>query len=191
MSWLYENPLGIAIAGLIISALIAYAGLHQGETKPLFAAVGLLILTGLLSGLSVWVETDKEQIQRTIYEVAAALRNNDHSLAISYIHPNSAEGIKQATSELPRYTFHDAKVTSLRKVEVNLYTRPPTALSEMLVAVEISSQRPDMFGGKADVRRLVKIYWMRKADRWLIRDYEHSDFMDAFTNSPAPRLKGF
>jgi hypothetical protein len=61
----------------------------------------------------------------------------------------------------------------------------------MLVAVEISSQRLDMFVGKADVRRLVKVFWMKKEDRWLIRDYEHSDFMDAFTNSPSPQLKGF
>lgn len=190
MGWLYENPLGIAIVGLIASALIAYAGLHVGETKPLFAAGGVLILTGLLSGLSIWVETDKEQIQRTIYEIATALRNNDHSSVFSYIHPNSMEGLQQAKAELPRYTFHDARVTSLRKVEVNLLTRPPTAASEMLVAIEISSQRPDMFGGQSDVRRLVKVYWMKKDDLWLVRDYEHSDFMDAFTNSQVPQLKG-
>jgi hypothetical protein len=182
VDFLFENEIAIGVVGLALSVLVGFVGLRVGQLKAVYAAVGLGLLTAILCGLSVWIETDREQIRRTMNEIANALRENDHPKVISFFHPNATMGLQQVQGELPQYEFLDARVTRVRQIAINNTTQPPTAVSEFLAAIEVKLKNPSLYNGPRDARRFLKVYWMKKDDRWLVRDYEHFEPMRAFTD---------
>ena len=83
----------------------------------------------------------------------------------------------QWKQELPNYQFEEARVTTVKEISVNLETTPPTAIAEFNVAVSISNN-----GARIPVRRFVKVYFMKKDGKWMVRDYEHFDAAAGFSN---------
>jgi hypothetical protein len=174
MNTIFESPIGIGLFGIAIVGLLVLVAIKLGEWKAIYAAGVVLALTVGLVIAAIAIETDQEKITRSIYELAAALRANDHEQALSFMHPNAVPAIQRAKQDLSSVDFQEAKVTSIRSVVVNEGTRPPTATIEFIGYIRASSDR--YTGGvPAGAPRLFKLYWMQQKDRWLIRDYEHSD----------------
>jgi predicted PurR-regulated permease PerM len=181
MSTLLENPIGIGIFGAIIIGLLVFAAAQLGNRRVFYAAGGVLGVTVILVLVSISIETDEEKLNRLIQELAVALRNNDHNEALSFIHPNAVPILQRAQQDLSSVEFKEAKVTSVRSTLVNSVTRPPTATIEFIGYIKASSDR--YTGGiVAGGPRLFKLYWVKHQDRWLIRDYEHSDVRAALMN---------
>lgn len=181
MDFLFENEIAIGLVGLALSALLIFVGLRLAESRIWLAGFAALALTVLLVLIAFWIETDRQQIRRTMNEIAVALRENDHQRVVSYFHPNATEGIQHVETELPQYTFRSARVTRVVDITINSSTQPPTAVSEFIGAVTVTMNRNNLFDGPANARRFIKVYWMKKDDSWLVRDYEHFDVMQAFT----------
>jgi hypothetical protein len=173
---LYEHPLIIGLAGGAATALAIFIWVQAGRKEGLIAGVVCLVLTVGLVLLSINIVTDRERITQLLDEVAAALEVNDHEKVYSYIHPNAVEGVQRARGELPRYVFSEARVTRVREIVVNRQTTPPTAIAEFTVVVNVGFQ-----GMQHKVPRLVRVYFMLRDDRWMVRDYEHT----------APNTSGF
>lgn len=168
--FLLESPFSVGLCGgLIVLALGVWWTQSGARVAAALAAAAALITTGLVI-VSLQIETEREQIRRTIAEVADALDNNNVPLAVSYIHAGAAAGLQRASQELPQYTFHEARVTRMHSIEVHPQLAPPAAIAEFNVAVEVEAG-----GQKIPVRRFVKVYFVKQGDRWLVRDYEHFD----------------
>jgi hypothetical protein len=182
MNFIFENEIVIGLMGLTFASLLIYAGLRLAESRVWISGIAAVAVTLFLVALSVWVETDNESLRRTMGEVATALRENDREKVFSYFHPNATEGIQHVRGELPLYKFKNARITRIVDISVNPTTQPATATSEFVAAVRVSHTNPNQYDGSYDVRRLVKVYWMKNEDSWLIRDYEHFDVMQAFTD---------
>jgi hypothetical protein len=181
MSALLENPIGIGLFGAIIVGLLVFAAAQLGNRRLFYGAGGVLALTVFLVIVSISIETDEEKLNRLILELAVALRNNDHKAAKSLIHPNAEATLQRASQDLSSVEFVEAKVTSVRSTLVNSVSKPPTATIEFIGYIKGSSSR--YTGGVvAGAPRLFKLYWMKHQDRWLIRDYEHSDVRGALMN---------
>lgn len=174
MNSLLENPVGIGAIGLAIVGLLALVAMKLGEWKALYAAGAVLAATVSLIVVSVVVLTDREKITGSLYDLASALRANDHEQALSFLHPNAAPAIQRAKQDLASVNFHEARISSIRSIIINESSSPPTATSEFVGFIKATSDH--YTGGfPASAPRLFKLYWMRQQDRWLIRDYEHSD----------------
>ena len=163
-----ENPWALGLVGLCLSGLLGWVGVLSGR-RSVWLATGLVILaTAALVVASLRIETDREQIRRTIGEVAQAVASNDLERVLTYLHPAAAPGLQRARSELPLYVFHEARVTRMRSIEVNRRVQPAAAIAEFNVAVEVQAA-----GQRIPIRRLVRAYFVLQGGRWLVRDYEH------------------
>lgn len=183
MNLILENAVLVGIVGGVITGLVAFSGYQLSQMRLLIAAAVCCVLTIALVALSIAIETDREQIRRTMHEIAQAVQENDHERLVSFFHPNASAGVQHARTEVPRYRFQQASVTSIRDMIVNSRTRPPTAITEFIAAFKVSSDNPQTYGAEVNARRFVKVYWMKQNDRWLVQDYEHAEFMQGFTNS--------
>ncbi len=177
---LYEHPLIIGLAGAAAAGLAIFMWVQTGRKEGLIAGLVCLVLTMGLVLISWNVVTDRERITSLLDEVAAALQVNDHEAVFSYIHPNAVVGVQRARGELPRYVFSEARVTRVRDISVNRQTTPPTAIAEFMVVVNVAFQ-----GMQQKLPRLVRVYFMERDGRWMVRDYEHaSPTASGFANEP-------
>lgn len=179
MSVILEHPVAILVVGLAVAGLFVFAASKSGDRRFLVSA-GLVAIAGLIVGIvATTIETEKEKLTKTIYQVAAAVRSNDHDRALTFMHPNASAATQRAKSEISRFKFEDARVTSIQDVSVNDHTKPPTATTEFIAKMTVEGDHT-YFGMKFNGARLLKVYWMKQGDRWLISDYEHSEVMSAF-----------
>lgn len=185
MNLILENAVLIGVLGGAITGLIAFAGYQLSQMRLLTGAAACGALTVALVALSVAIETDREQIRRTMQEIAETIQENDHEGLFSFFHPNASAGVQHAKSEVPGYKFLQASVSSIRDIIVNSQTRPPTAITEFIAAFKVSSDDPQAYGAEVNARRFVKVYWMKLDERWLVQDYEHAEFMQGFTKKAA------
>ncbi len=179
MSFFLENPVAVLLFGLGLAGLLIFAATKSGDRRYLIAA-GIVAAIGLVLGIvATNIETEQEKLTKTIYQVADAVRNNDHDRALTFMHPNASAAAQRAKTEISRFKFQDAKVTSIQEVVINDKTKPPSATAEFLARMTVEGDHT-YFGAKFNGVRLIKVYWMKQGDRWLISDYEHSEPMSAF-----------
>lgn len=170
-----ESPTVLGIGGLFAAGLAGFFWTQSGNKAAGWTAIILLLLTLGLVFLSIQVETDQEKITRMLNDVASALQRNDSEYVLSHIHPQATETVQRAKTELPRYKFSEARVTRIKAVTVDNSRKPETAVAEFNVVVKLSFE-----GFSGPVARFVKLYLAKQDDRWLVRDYEHSDPTEGF-----------
>ncbi|HEV7221105.1 MAG TPA: hypothetical protein VGN42_00290, partial [Pirellulales bacterium] len=94
MSWLFEDPTTLLVAGVLIEALLAVALINSRQTKLAWAMLGVMAL--MILGLSIerLVVTDYEQIETVLDATAASLAANDVEGVLAKIDPQAA-GMRQ------------------------------------------------------------------------------------------------
>lgn len=165
---LFENPLLIGFIGVVTSLMAGFIWLQTGYRSVMIGTVGLLAMTVGAVLLNVNVVTDREHIEQILYSIAAALGKNDYSTVYGIIHPTAEQTVIRAKAELPNYKFSEARVTGIKDIQVNRFTKPATAIAEFYVFVAVSTQ-----GNEFDVRRFIRVYFMQREGRWLVHNYEH------------------
>lgn len=183
LTLLLENPIWIGLTGVLFScmAIVLWTQLPDRKSQRI-AFVSALVLSGLtifLVVLNILVQTERERIEDTLHTVSAALEKNDLPTVYSYIHPNATEGLQRAKGELPQYHFNDARVTRIKDIQVNLDTKPNTAVAEFNVVVDVNVGQ-----NKGRAARFVRVYFMQRDGRWLVRDYEHFEPTAGFRSLP-------
>lgn len=170
IQFVLENPFVLGAGGLCAAGLAGFLWTQSGSKAAGWAAIALFLLTFLLVVVSVQVQTDQERISHMLHDVAAALQRNDHTYVLSHIHPQASETVQRAEKELPRYKFTEARVTRIKAITVDSTRKPETAVAEFNVIVALTVD-----GYQGQVPRFVKLYLAKQGDRWLVRDYEHSE----------------
>lgn len=181
MNTILENAIGVAVFGLLLAAAVGYAAVQLGQRNLLIAAAGIAALTMSLSVVSHLIQTPREQLIEAIEAVADAVRANDIDLALSFVHPSAKSIQQRARTEMSSYTFLEAKVTSIRSIDINQNSKPATATTEFIARIKVRGDQR-MYGMEGSTIRLLKVYWLRSGDRWLVNDYEHFDVRDALAN---------
>ncbi len=167
---LFENPITLGSVGLGFTGIAAFVWMQTGHKVAFYSVIALASVTLLLVLVNLQVTTDRERIRRILDDVAAALRNNDHEKIFSYVHPNAVEGLRKVQWEVRRFDFEEARVTGIKEIAVNFATTPPTAIAEFFARVKASGNSM-----QGTVVRFVRVYFMQRDGRWLVRDYEHFD----------------
>lgn len=180
MNTLMENTAAISILGATLVGLMVLVAGRLGDRRYLIAGAVIGTLTLVLAFITFVVKTDREKLASTMHQIAEALRQNDHETVLSYMHPDAAPAIRRVKDELNRFKFEEAKITSIQSIVVT-ETRPRSATTEFIGRVRVVADNSN-FGMRGTGIRRLKVYWMLQGDRWMVKDYEHSDAQEAFTN---------
>ncbi|MDG2223910.1 MAG: hypothetical protein P8L85_21195 [Rubripirellula sp.] len=181
-SLLAERPLLTSVMLAAMAFGLLYGWLQTGK-KPVGVAglVFLLLIPLAWVTASRW-ETDREQIESRLYEIAAAVEANDYETAVAIIADPTTRA--EAKAELQRWTFQLARVNQIRSIELIDGTFPPEADVDMVAKVEISGS-----SGGQDYRvpRRLILKFQKNGDQWQVIDYQHLPIVggpDRFSNKP-------
>ncbi|WP_404309087.1 hypothetical protein [Neorhodopirellula lusitana] len=188
---LAESPLIVSLMLGVLAIGLLYGWLQTGK-KPL-AAAGLLVALCVPAAWAIsenWV-TDRERIEMVIHQLAIAVESNDHDTALAIIADEATQ--RQAAAELPQWIFSEAKVGSIRSIDITNDMDPAQADVDMTVKVQFSSKR----GGMQNIRvpRRLLLTFEKRGDNdsiyggWVVIRYRHLPIVgnaDGYTTTPIP-----
>jgi hypothetical protein len=170
MTWLAENSLAIWMIGAIALTFAVIVFLQRRTSGALIGIAGVIGVTALLLLLSWLIETPREAVERSLYQLATTVEANDVKGALSFIAPSAAPQMRRDVNELmPLVKIERARITSTPEIEVESGPNPKTAAvvcQAMIVAV---NKQDGLKGGAYD---RLHMKWIRQGDRWLIESYQ-------------------
>lgn len=166
---LAEQPGVLAIMLAAMGIALLFAWMQTGKTAAAIIGIVCLALIPVAFVVASKLETDREQIERIIYETADAIERNDFDGVYELI--GDGEARRMAQQELPNFEFTMARVNKLRSIDLLEGSFPPEADAELSVKVDVSSKR----GGVRNVRvvRKLLLRFEKRGDDWVVTDYKH------------------
>lgn len=171
MNWLAENSLPIWLGGAILLtlALVIYS-----QVRTFGALVGICVvvaLTGLLLIAERMIETPREAVERTLYELADRVEANDVAGALSYISPSANRMRSDVETLMPKVRIEQANIVGTPRIDVDLSATPREATVIARGFVHATVKQSGMKGG--DMAELT-IQFVEQGDRWQVSDYSSS-----------------
>jgi hypothetical protein len=169
MNWLAENALPIWACGAVALTMALIVYFQTRTTGALVGTVAVLGITGLLL-LSEWaMETPREAVERTLYELADTVEANDIQGALQFIAPGASKIRNDIETMMPLVTIDTANIMGTPLIEVNVADQPPSAKVECRGFFHGTMKQNGMKGGD---RAEITIFFAQVGDRWLVSDYE-------------------
>jgi hypothetical protein len=169
MNWLADNALPIWACGAVAltMALIVY---FQSRTNgALVGVVAVLAVTAALLLIEWAIETPREAVERTLYELADAVEANDVPGALRFIAPGASQIRSDVETLMPLVKIDTANIMGSPLIDVDETGQPPTAKVECRGFFHGTMKQNGMKGGDA---AQITIYFVRDGDVWLVSDYE-------------------
>lgn len=177
-----EQPLMISLMLGTMAAGLIFGWLQTGKKAALVLGLIFAIFVPMAWVAASKLETDREVVERLIYEAAAAVQNNDHDGAVKVIGDPQTQA--RARGELSNWNFSLAAVNKLRSIKIIQGTSPLEADVDMTVKVDVSSARGGVRNARVARRLLLKF---QKTDTgWVVTDYQNLPMIggpDNFTNT--------
>jgi hypothetical protein len=169
MNWLAENALPIWACGAIALTMAFIVFVQTRSNGALLSiAVVIVIAAGLLL-VERLLETPREAVERTLYELADTVESNDVAGALQFIAPGASRIRKDVEEVMPLVTIDKANVLGSPQIEVDQTAQPPTATVHCRGFFHGTMKRNGMKGGDATE---MTIEFVQENDRWLVSDYK-------------------
>ena len=169
MSWLADNELAIWMGGAVALTTALVVHFQTRSSKALAAIVAVLAVTAALLVAEHLFETPREAVERTLYELAAAVEANDVAGTMSFIAPSAAPEIRhEIERQMPLVKIDRARVIGSPKIEVASGPDPTTARVHCRGLIVAIIKQNGMKGGAEDE---VSLEFVRNGDRWLVESY--------------------
>lgn len=169
MNWLAENALPIWMAGAVALTMVLVVYFHTQSPKALAAIAAVLAVTAALLVAEHLMETPREAVERTLYELAAAVEANDVPGALSYIAPSAAPQLRtEVQQQMPLVKIERARVIGTPKIEVGNGSDANTATVQCRGLIVAIIKQNGMKGGANDE---VTLDFVKSGDRWLVVNY--------------------
>jgi hypothetical protein len=170
MNWLAENSLTIWMLGAIAltMALVVY---FQARTNgALLGVAGVILVTAILLIISWLIETPREAVERTLYELAATVEANDVQGALGYLAPTADPQLRKDVETLmPLVRIERAQIIGTPEIDLEGGTNPTSATVKSRGLILAVKKQDGMKGGAED--QLV-LTWILRNDRWLLESYK-------------------
>jgi hypothetical protein len=171
MTWLGENSLTIWMLGAVAltMALVVYYQTHT--SRAFYGVLAVILATAALLGTSWAIETPREAVERSLYELAATVEANDVDGALSFVAPTAANSqLRKDVRELmPLVRIERARVIGTPEIELGPGPNPTSAIVKCRGVILAVDKRDGMKGGADDQLTMT---WVRQGDRWLVETYE-------------------
>jgi hypothetical protein len=169
MNYLAENALPIWAAGAVAATLALIIYLQTRSTASFLAIVVILATTGLLLVTERLIETPREAVERTLYELADTVEANDVQGALRYLASTADTQIRRDVETLmPLVEIERANVVGSPTIEVEAGDEPDSATVTCRGFIVATLKQNGMKGGAEDELTMT---WVRQGDRWLVEDY--------------------
>jgi hypothetical protein len=166
---LVENPVLVGVIGGLLATLALVVFLARRNLPSLVALVGAVALTLLGLVIERMVETEREQVERSVREVLAAVEANDLARVFNAIDPAATRVRNDASALMPLIKVEKARSLSAVEAIVESAANPTTAMSRFRAFLQGIHTRSGM--QVAYFNQQVDIHWVKRGDRWLIEDY--------------------
>ena len=169
MNWLAENALPIWMGGAVALTMALVVYLQTRSNKALLGIGAVLTVTAALLTAEWFLETPREAVERTLYELAAAVEANDVPRTLTFLAPTATSRIRQDVETLmPLVNIERARVIGTPQIDVADGSQPTTATVQCRGIIVATVKRSGMKGGAED--RLT-MEFVRDGDRWLVESY--------------------
>jgi hypothetical protein len=163
VNYLAENSLPIWVAGAVAltMTLVVY---FQTRTNRALLAVGVVvaIIIALLAAERV-METPREAVERTLYQLAATVEANDLPGTLAFMAPN-APVRREAEELMPLVNIERARIIGTPKIDMDL----KGSVVSCRAFIVATTKQNGMKGGAEDELTLT---FIQHGDRWLLEDY--------------------
>ncbi len=171
MTSLFETPVPALIVGLLTTSVFFGAFLKTGR-RSLIAASLLAIATTIgLVLLERAVVTDRERVEQTIYDLAAAVERNDVQGALSFVHSQASKIRPHAEREFATWSFSRVVVKNNLEVELQGAPQATRAVATFNVVVVLGDRQGQIVD--QHVARVVRVTLVKEEDDWRVWEYSH------------------
>lgn len=168
MNFLAENPLPIWVAAALLLTMAAIVYFQSGRAGALSAMAVIVVVAAALLAAEHFIETPREAVERTLYEMADVVEANDVQQALTYIAPGASTIRSDVEDLMPQVRIERANIMGSPVTNVDLATSPPTATVTCRGFVYGTLRRNGVTGGEAVD---MVITFVQDGDRWLVQDY--------------------
>ena len=169
MNYLAENALPIWAAGAVAVTMALIVYLQTRTTVAFLAILVILASAGMLLVIEHLIETPREAVERTLYELADTVENNDVPGALRFLASTADTQIRKDIETLmPLVKIDRANVIGAPQIEVEPGDAPDSATVICRGIIVATLKQNGMKGGAEDE---LTIAWVRQGDRWLVEDY--------------------
>jgi hypothetical protein len=169
MNWLADNALPIWVFGAITLTMAAIVYQQTRTNAALLAIVGVLALTATLLAIEHFWETPREAVERTLYEIAAAVEANDVPATLQHLAPTANAAIKSdVETMMPMVEIERARIMGNPIIEVGPGDEPTAATATIRGIILARIKRTGMKGGQNDDLTLTLV---RNGDHWHVESY--------------------
>jgi hypothetical protein len=169
MNWLAENALPIWMAGAVALTMALVVYLQTRTTKALVGIAAVVAISAALLVIERFLETPREAVERTLYELAATVEANDVEGALAFLATTADKRIRYDVETLmPLVKIERARVIGTPQIDVAEGDEPTTATVECRGLIVATVKKSGMKGGQDD--RLT-MHWIKSGDRWLVESY--------------------
>jgi hypothetical protein len=169
MNYLAENALPIWAGGAVVLTMTIIVYLQTRTCGALLAIVIVLALAGGLLLAEHLMETPREAVERTLYELANTVEANDVDRALRFLASTAPTQIRHDVETLmPLVEIERANIIGSPKIEVEPGNDPDSATVTCRGFIVATLKQNGMKGGAEDELTMT---WIRQGNRWLVEDY--------------------
>ena len=130
MAALFEDPLPAIFVGVIVESILIALFFATQKRLWIIPIAGVLLLLFALVLVERLVITEREEVENTIDEIAAAILANDVEAVLSHLSDSNRKSRARARWAMDRVEVHGVKLSGL-EITVNSLTSPPSAKRSM------------------------------------------------------------
>lgn len=169
MNWLAENALPFWVCGAVALTMAMIVYVQTRENQALAGVAVVIAVTAALLAAEWLMETPREAVERSMYELAAVVEANDVAATLAYLAPTADPELRSDVETLmPLVKIERARIMSTPKIEVEEALDPASAVVECRGFILAVVKRDGMKGGQEDHLTMT---WIRRGDRWLLESY--------------------
>jgi hypothetical protein len=169
MNWLAENTLTILMVGSVALAMALFVWFQTRTNGALYGVLGVILLTAILALISWLIETPREAVERSLYELAATVEANDVKGALSYLAPSAdAQLRKDVETLMPLVQIDRARIIGNPEIDLGGGANVDAATVKCRGIIMAVNKKDGMKGGADDQ---VVLKWVFSSNRWLLESY--------------------
>jgi hypothetical protein len=169
MNWLAENTLTILMLGTVALAMAVFVCFQTRTNGAFYGVLGVILLTAILVLTSWLIETPREALQRSLYDLAATVEANDVKSALGYLAPSAdAQLRKDVETLMPLVRIERARIIDTPEIALEGGANITSATVKCRGFILAVNKQDGMKGG-ADDHLVLK--WVLRDKRWLLESY--------------------
>jgi len=168
VNYLAENALVIWVGGAVLLTLAVVVYFQLRTTASLVAILIVVLLTAALLVAEHLIDTPREAVERTLYELAAAIEADDLAGVLRFIAPTATEVRGDVETLMPLVDVEKARVLGTPEIMVDESAQPATATVNCQGLVDVTVKQSGMKGPYMD---RVQIQFVLSEHDWLIESY--------------------